>query len=441
MDKDPSPLDTLRQLKEWLDAGTITPQEFETLKKKLLFSEAAAAPTPAPPPAPVAPISPPTPPAPEAPSPPPAATPLIPPAIAGLEGSIPMTYIEPNPAPPVVPPVTPASPVIPPAPAPATKVGPVEDPMLPPVTTSRPLTAPYVAEPPTPPSNTPGLSHPLEAGRPRTSPSRDDEFIAPPTTAPIREVVEDEPYVAPTKSPLSTILIIGGILALLGLVAYLMLGDRESERLTSTSVTAADSLATRPEEGPQSEQIELAPAAAPETIRVAPVLPPSTTTRPDSASQPVTTPAPAATTEPATPAAPSPADESAAQARIEGVLKNYYADLQAAPFSAASYFAPQVERFYLQQNTTPAAINAELEKSHFPEFLEGQTAIEPGSLKVSPPVNDGSRVATFIEKSSALRQSMQKRQQTTAQVRVRFDKNFKIVYLRQERLLENTFTE
>lgn len=392
MEKDPSPLDTLRQLKEWLDAGTITPQEFETLKKKLLFNEAAPGTAPT---SPVAPV--------------------VPPA-----------------------PVTP--PVAGPPPFTATTAGPVEDPLMPPVT-SRPLHTPYVAEPPAPPITTPGFSHPLETGRPGSSPTRDDAFVPSgqvAETGAVEEVVEEEPYVAPPKSPLSTILIVGGIVALLALVAYLMWGNQSSERLTSTTLTAADSVAATPEVGPQSEQIDLPPAAAPETVRVAPAVPPVATPT-DTASPAATAPA-TAPAEEAAPPAPA-VDESAAQTRIESVLQNYYADLQAAPFSAAAYFAPRVERFYLQQNTTPAAITAELEKSHFPEFLEGQTTIEPGSLKVSPPVADGSRVVTFIEKSTARRQSLQKQQQTTAQVRVRFDKNFKIVYLRQERLLENTFSE
>ncbi|MBX0291127.1 hypothetical protein K3G63_11785 [Hymenobacter sp. HSC-4F20] len=408
MEKDPSPLDTLRQLNEWLEKGLITPQEFDTLKKKLLFSDATPAPGPI-----VPPVAPPAP-APRTPDP---AAPI-----------------------PMVPPVA-TTPVPPPAPVP-TASSPVEDPLLPPVT-SRPLHTPYVADPPVPPTSGPGISHPLEAGRPGSSPTRDDAFV--PSSQPVGvgpeplgEVVEDEPYAAPPKSPLGTILIVGGIIALLALVAYLMWGNQDSERLTSTTLTAADSVTTAPEVGPQSEQIDLPPAAAPETVRVAPAVPLPTT--PSDSVNPAT-PA-AAPTEEATPPAPEPVvDESAAQTRIEGVLKNYYADLQAAPFSASSYFAPRVERFYLQQNTTPTAITAELEKSHFPEFLEGQTTIEPGSLKVSPPVSDGSRVVTFIEKSTALRQSLQKRQQTTAQVRVRFDKNFKIVYLRQERLLENTFSE
>ncbi|MET4108686.1 SHOCT domain-containing protein [Hymenobacter sp. UYP22] len=387
MDKDSS-LDTLRQLKEWLDAGTITQQEFDALKQKLVFNQ-----TPAP-----------------------AATP-------------PAAHVPPaSPAPPSTPPITPTPLVH----EPTTMAAPVSEPLLPPVTTE-PVPG-YPPLPPTPPTATPGFSHPLEAGRPGASPSQDDAFVTSTAPAAEEEYVEDTAYTAPAKSPLGTILVVGGIVLLLALVAYLMLGNRESERLTSTTRTAADSLATNPEVGPQTEQIELPPAAAPETIRVAPVVPVAPV---DS----VATAAPAPAPEETAPLAPSAADEGAAQNRIESTLQNYYSDLQAAPFSATAYFAPKVERFYLQQNTTPAAINAELEKTHFPEFLEGQTTIEPGTLKVSPPVADGSRVVTFVERSTALRQSLQKRQQTAAQVRVRFDKNFKIVYLRQEKLLENNFID
>ncbi|WP_426493132.1 hypothetical protein [Hymenobacter sp. 102] len=377
MEKDSS-LDTLRQLKEWLDAGTITPQEFAELKQKLVFNNPAPG--------------------------------------ASVASSVP--------GPPV-------SPVPPPA-EPTTIAAPVSEPLLPPVTTgpvpdySQPL-------PPTPPVSTPGISHPLEAGRPGASPSQDDAFVTTAAPATEEEYVADAAYTAPAKSPLGTILVVGGIVLLLALVAYLLLGNRESERLSSTTLTAADSVAVAPEVGPQAEQIDLPPAAAPETVRVAPAVP---VLPPDSAVAPAST-APA--DEP--PVAAPVVDESAAQARIESTLQNYYADLQAAPFSASAYFAPKVERFYLLQNTTPAAINAELEKTHFPEFLEGQSTIEPGTLKVSPPVADGSRVVTFVERSTALRQSLQKRQQTAAQVRIRFDKNFKMVYLRQEKLLENNFLD
>jgi hypothetical protein len=48
-----SPIATLRQLKEMLDAGALTPQEFEALKQKLIFGADATAPV-----APVAPAAP-----------------------------------------------------------------------------------------------------------------------------------------------------------------------------------------------------------------------------------------------------------------------------------------------------------------------------------------------------------------------------------------------
>ncbi|TGE21991.1 hypothetical protein E5K00_17205 [Hymenobacter aquaticus] len=387
MEKDPSPLDTLRQLKEWLDAGTITQAEFDTLKQKLLFSE----PTP------------------------PAAAP-----------------VPPGPVPPVTaaPPVAPSLPSTPPPPV---LVPIVSEP-------ERPVTPPISSLPPTSPTAPPVV--PLNPSAAPTRPAEPIYSSVPPPPTPAFEAAElpDEPdeaaYVAPARSPLSTILIVGGILALLALIAYLTLGNRESEHLSSISQTGQDSLSTSPEVGPQAEQIDLPPAAAPETVRVAPALPPATAPAVDSAAaQPATAPAPEAT-----PAAP-PADDSAVRSRIESTLSAYYEDMKAAPFSAAQYFAPSVERFYTLQNTTPAAINEELTRSHFPEFLEASSEIEPGSLQISDAANDGSRVVTFLEKSQAFRQSQQKHQQTRAQVRVRFDKNYKIKYLRQERLLENTFTD
>jgi hypothetical protein len=57
-----SPIATLRQLKEMLDAGTLTPQEFEALKQKLIFGSDAAVP--------VAPTTPVTPVVPASPTPP-----------------------------------------------------------------------------------------------------------------------------------------------------------------------------------------------------------------------------------------------------------------------------------------------------------------------------------------------------------------------------------
>ncbi|NVO30964.1 SHOCT domain-containing protein [Hymenobacter lapidiphilus] len=389
MEKDLSPLDTLRQLKEWLDAGTITPDEFQTLKQKLVFAPA----TPAVAPEAAAPEFR----SPELPEPGPTGPEVSGAIVPGMMPELPPTEPELSAA--IVPDVPPAPPV---RPEPTT-VAPVEMmPMLPPVTHS-PATGPYgVAE---------------------------------------QEYVEEDAYTAPRKSPLMTIVVVASILALLALVAYLLTDGRDSERLTSTSRTTADSVAVAPEVGPQTEQIELPPIAAPETIRVAPVVAPIVAPAPaDTAVGEVSAP-PAVTPAPAAADASVGLSASAAKARVETIMQRYYTDLQAPPFTATAYFAPQIERFYLMQNTTPAAISAELARTHFPEFLEAQTSIRPGTLQVGTPVADGSRVVTFVENSTALRQSLQKRQQTAAQMRVRFDKDFKIVYLRQEKLLENNFEE
>lgn len=425
MEKDPSPLDTLRQLKEWLDAGTITPDEFQTLKQKLVFNESAAAQAPAAAPDASAPaVEPPTAPAPPEPAPPEPAT-------------APVAELP-------TPPEKPTTPLPPIAPEPVvSRLPPLE---LTSTVASEPASVPepeFIAEPAPERVSQP---EPSSEPEPTTVPPVEMAPLLPPIThtaatgfADEQEYVEQEAYVAPRKSPLMTIVVVGAVLALLALVAYLLMDGRGSERLTSTSRTEADSVAVQPEVGPQTEQIELPPIVAPETIRVAPVAPP------------VVAPAPVdtAATEVAVPAAPAPApapneatavlSESAAKARVESIMQRYYADLQAAPFTASAYFAPQVERFYTMQSTTPAAINAELARTHFPEFLEGQTTIQAGTLQVGAPVTDGSRVVTFIEDSQAFRQSRQERQRTSAQMRVRFDKDFKIVYLRQEKLLKNEF--
>ncbi|WP_083322270.1 SHOCT domain-containing protein [Hymenobacter lapidarius] len=49
MDNPTSPLETLRQLKEMLDAGALTPTEFEALKQRLLFTDPPTPPAPPPP--------------------------------------------------------------------------------------------------------------------------------------------------------------------------------------------------------------------------------------------------------------------------------------------------------------------------------------------------------------------------------------------------------
>lgn len=212
MDNPSSPLDTLRQLKEMLDAGALTPTEFEALKQRLVFQEPAA------PAAPVVPAPPVVPPAAEAPVPP--AAPVSPPAAPYF------TQASANDA------------------APATPA------YVPPV-----VRRTFETEAPAPP---PAAFVP----QPETEPEVSSAYVA-------DEFVE---AAAPTaRSPLALILSIGGLLVLLSLVLYLSLNNRPSERISSTSLTAADTLAAPIETGPQAAQLPT--AAAPETIRVAPTNP------------------------------------------------------------------------------------------------------------------------------------------------------------------------
>ncbi|AMR28522.1 hypothetical protein A0257_16430 [Hymenobacter psoromatis] len=209
-----SSLAALRQLQELLDAGTITPAEFETLKRQLIFGN-------------------------EPPAPP------TPPSVA--EG-VP-TVLIPNPAGYIN-----LSPEIPVAPTPPPPVSPD-----------------WLA------AVAPGLPLIDEAGL---------------------------PPLAERRNPLNIVFVVGGILVLLGIVLFLFIDRPKTpdEHLTSASQTAADSVATVPEVGPQAEQITLPPVAAPETIRVAPVVRPVPVARPLSADS-AATPAPAA----AAPASKAPA--------------------------------------------------------------------------------------------------------------------------------------
>jgi hypothetical protein len=201
-----SSLAALRQLKEMLDAGTITPTEFETLKRQIVF---------------------------------------------GQEPALPLDAATEEPASPV-----PVAMPLPPLPVPET-------------------TAPY---------------SPTEANTPDT----DWLASAAPSLLPADDTAPPEEE---RRNPLNLIFALGGLLVFLGVVAYLMIGrpSTPDEHLTSASQTAADSTAVVPEVGPQAEQLNLPPAAAPETVRVAPVtqpLPASSASqfRTDSAAAPVATP-------------------------------------------------------------------------------------------------------------------------------------------------------
>ncbi len=233
-----SPLATLRQLKEMLDAGTLTPQEFEALKQKLIFG--AEAPTATEPVTPVAPVA---------------------------------------PAPAYIPPAELAGPVAP-------EVSPVPPPETPDwLAAAAPVLVDHSRTAPTPPDEEPAYEEGLEK-----------------------------------RNPLNLVFAIGGALVFLAVVLYLTLGNRgPDEHLTSTTQTAADSTRVAPEIGPQAQQLTL-PPASPETIRVAPVVPATTTPAAnkfstDSAT--TATPAPVAAPAPAKPAAkPTPAPTVAADTAI-----------------------------------------------------------------------------------------------------------------------------
>jgi hypothetical protein len=195
-------LAALRQLKEMLDAGTITPQEFETLKRQIVFGAEPALPL--------------TVPAEETLTPVPA---LVPEALAPEPETTLAAYdtVAPNPA--ELPPPPPASPN-------------------------------WLADAPGP-----------------SATEEEEEYNAMPSA-------EER------RNPLNLVFAISGLLVFLGVVAYLMLGRpaQPDEHLTSGTQTAADSTAVVPEVGPQAEQLNLPPVAAPETVRVAPIVRPAPAT-------------------------------------------------------------------------------------------------------------------------------------------------------------------
>jgi hypothetical protein len=214
-----SSLAALRQLKEMLDAGTITPTEFETLKRQIVF---------------------------------------------GQEPALPLEPVAEGPTRPV------------------------------PAQTTPPPLATYETPAAYPPAEevdenvTPPISQPADA----------DWLAAPaPSLLPASDMDTDTPPEEERRNPLNLIFALGGLLVFLGVIAYLMIGrpSAPDEHLTSASQTAADSTAVVPEVGPQAEQLNLPPAAAPETIRVAPVTQPmpaqaASQFRTDSAAVPVAAP-------------------------------------------------------------------------------------------------------------------------------------------------------
>ena len=194
MDNPNSPLDTLRQLKEMLDAGALTPAEFEALKQRMVF-----------------------------------AAPATPQASAAPE------FVAP-------------APVVPPTPI-------------------------VFARPPVATAPNASLAEELPAPEPTYSTAGAEPE---PQSEPAWRTRDEFPPLAeePAHNPLALIFSIGGVLAFLAVVLYLNLNRPPSEHISSTSQTAADSLALAApiETGPQAAPLP-ATVAAPETVRVAPAHP------------------------------------------------------------------------------------------------------------------------------------------------------------------------
>jgi hypothetical protein len=230
------------------------------------------------------------------------------------------------------------------------------------------------------------------------------------------------------KDMLVTILITLGVLLLLGLIAYQLMSDQGSEKLTSTS-------------GPEETPVDTAAAFRPAPVPAASNDPASPDTLTASPATPAPVEAPLGESLPTgTAAPPVPGlQEEEIISRAKDRLESYYDDMRSAPFSAQRHFAPTVERYYSLVNTTPEAINENINTYHFPEFQDSEAAIEEGSVKAS--TIPGGYEVTYIEQGSALRKSKNQKQQTKARVRARFDAGFKMTYFRQEALLENTFVD
>jgi hypothetical protein len=221
MENPSSPLDTLRQLKEMLDAGALTPTEFEALKQRLVFMPGAPGPVAEPPAAPAS-ILPTVPIVPEA-APLPVEYPDDPASFSGANGAIPPPFR----------PMNDEAVVFEPVPEPA-----------------------YLAEA--------GAGFPPTEGGPSSAEAEllaDDDaldFAHPP---------------AARNSSLGLILAIGAVLVFLAVVAYLgFTRPTTNEHLSSTSQTAADSANTTIETGPQVAPLP-ATAIEPETVRIAPANP------------------------------------------------------------------------------------------------------------------------------------------------------------------------
>ena len=420
-----------QQLEASLAAGTLTPELFATLSAQLPPEQPAA------------------PPAPAKPAFSPSGNDAELPSLLDMFNQPPAAPASPPP-PAVVPPAAPPASASPPLPSTADAAARrlIEERLT--QIRQRPAPAPAPPAPTHAPTFYPETPPPapVPAVAPVFYPAEPEEVSPPP--APPRPAASRPS--APPQQPASGgagkwLLIVLLVLLVGGALAYFFIqNSHPDESLTSPSLPAAEPAPTevaapKPTKKPKksskkkrkkqakasvatASEAEAAPAeevaeSQPEPVAAAPARPAPATSRPIAA-------------------APEAGDD-AATTRVREALAAYYADLNAPPLHASQHFAPQVERLYIQQNLTPAAIDAELARSFFPENQQAVAQIEPGTLRVSAPAADGSRTATFTETMRLYRVSKQQFQRLRTNVRVRFNTDYQITYMRQEKLLANTF--
>ena len=220
MENPSSPLETLRQLKEMLDAGALTPIEFEALKQRLVFT-------------------------------PPAATPAT-----ESSGLLPVAPVAP-----ILNAITPAqampSPEArPPGPSYGATTG-----FTPEADGSNASAFERASVHPSQPEALVGFA------------GHNDDAPNPAAEVPADNAADLSIAPAERHSSLGLVLAIGAVLVFLAVVAYLgFTRPTTDEHLTSISQTAADSLNTTIETGPQVAPLP-ATTAVPETVRVAPTNP------------------------------------------------------------------------------------------------------------------------------------------------------------------------
>lgn len=123
---------------------------------------------------------------------------------------------------------------------------------------------------------------------------------------------------------------------------------------------------------------------------------------------------------------------------IKDILKQYYKDYNKQRFDASKYFAQNVDRFINLKNTTPAEITDVIENEFYDEFQEAVSNFDPKTLTISK-LSKGYYQADFEETMSCFRKSKEQHQYIRTKVKVIFDKDLKIRYSHQERLLESRF--